>query len=210
VPEAGLSKPERAALCDLFEAVGPDAPTLCEGWTTLDLAAHLVVRERRPDTGPGLIVPIMAGWTERVRMQATRRGFDRLVNEVRSGPPRYSPLSLLDETVNGMEFFIHHEDVRRAQPGWEPRDLSPEAQQLVWKRATTGARLMMRKAPVGVVLQRPDGTIVVAKRSQPSVTVVGPPAEIALFASGRQASARVELQGDVLAVNQLKAAPLGL
>ena len=32
---------ERAAMCDTFEKFGPDAPTLCEGWTTLNLAAHL-------------------------------------------------------------------------------------------------------------------------------------------------------------------------
>src|SRR5882762_622635 len=36
---------ERRELCDLFLELGPDAPTLCEGWTTLDLAAHLVLRE---------------------------------------------------------------------------------------------------------------------------------------------------------------------
>jgi uncharacterized protein (TIGR03083 family) len=44
-----LARAERAALCDLFDEVGPDAPTLCAGWTTRDLAAHLVIRERRAD-----------------------------------------------------------------------------------------------------------------------------------------------------------------
>ncbi|MGD0448569.1 MAG: maleylpyruvate isomerase family mycothiol-dependent enzyme [Candidatus Dormibacteria bacterium] len=39
---------ERRELCDLLIQVGPDAPTLCEGWTTSDLAAHLVLRERFP------------------------------------------------------------------------------------------------------------------------------------------------------------------
>ena len=47
---------ERAALCDLFVQVGPAAPTLCEGWATYDLAAHLVIRERKPLSGPGLVM----------------------------------------------------------------------------------------------------------------------------------------------------------
>src|SRR5262249_60545235 len=45
-----------AALCDTLERVGPAAPTLCEGWTTADLAAHLVVRERKPLAGPGIVL----------------------------------------------------------------------------------------------------------------------------------------------------------
>ena len=44
---------ERAALVTTMRAVGPDAPTLCGDWTTRDLAAHLVLRERRPDAAPG-------------------------------------------------------------------------------------------------------------------------------------------------------------
>jgi hypothetical protein len=30
-------------LCDLFEELGPDAPTLLGAWTTRDLAAHVVL-----------------------------------------------------------------------------------------------------------------------------------------------------------------------
>ena len=52
---------ERAALLDLLERLGPDAPTLCEGWATHDLAAHLVVRERRPVAGPGYVFPALHG-----------------------------------------------------------------------------------------------------------------------------------------------------
>ena len=52
-----LAQQERNTLCDLFVELGSEAPTLCEGWSTADLAAHLVVRERRPDSGPGLVWP---------------------------------------------------------------------------------------------------------------------------------------------------------
>ena len=44
-----FARDERIALCDLLDETGPEAPTLCEGWRTLDLAAHLVLREHRPD-----------------------------------------------------------------------------------------------------------------------------------------------------------------
>lgn len=45
---------ERRALVATFREVGPQAPTLCEGWNTTDLAAHLVVRERRLDATAGI------------------------------------------------------------------------------------------------------------------------------------------------------------
>jgi uncharacterized protein (TIGR03085 family) len=193
-----------------LEAIGPDAPTLCEGWTTLDLAAHLVVRERRIDTGPGLVMPAFASWTDKVRATAKTRGFATLVEQIRSGPPAFSPMRWMDEAVNGMEYFIHHEDIRRAQSGWEPRELAADVEQELWKRMARGAKLAMRRAPVGVVLRSLDGSSHVARSAQPSVTVVGPAGEVALFTSGRQAAARVELEGEADAVASLRAAKLGV
>src|SRR3954469_9502817 len=43
---------ERAALADLFEEVGPDAPTCCAGWTTAHLPEPVVVCDRRPARRP--------------------------------------------------------------------------------------------------------------------------------------------------------------
>ena len=48
---------ERARLADLFDELGPEAPTLLTPWTTRDLAAHLVLREHDYVAGPGLVVP---------------------------------------------------------------------------------------------------------------------------------------------------------
>jgi uncharacterized protein (TIGR03085 family) len=207
---ASLAKSERAGLCDLLESLGPDAPTLCQGWTTLDLAAHLVVRERRPDTGPGLLIPALAGWTDKVRTAAKERGLDTLVGQIRFGPPAWSPMRLMDEAVNGMEFFIHHEDIRRAQVGWEPRVLPPDLDEALWKRVVSGAKLAMRRVRVGVMLEQPDGTSASVRSGQPSVAVIGSPSEIALFTSGRQSAARVELRGDADAVDALRSAQLGV
>lgn len=119
-----VAQRERAALVDTMRGVGPDAPTLCEGWTTRDLAAHLVVREYRPDAAPGILIPFFASHTEKVQNEAAERtDWDELLTKVASGPPLYSPLKLLDPVANVAEMFIHHEDVRRAQPDWEPRVL---------------------------------------------------------------------------------------
>jgi len=210
VNEASLAKSERILLCDLLDSVGPDAPTLCEGWTTLDLAAHLVVRERRIDSGPGLLIPALAGWTDRVRTGAKARGLQRLVEQIRTGPPVWSPMRWADNAVNGLEYFVHHEDIRRAQTGWEPRSLPSDLEDELWKRVSGGAKMSMRRAPVGVVLERPDGTSVTAREAQPSVAVVGPSGEIALFTSGRTSAARVELRGDADAVTSLRSAKLGV
>jgi uncharacterized protein (TIGR03085 family) len=120
-----LAQQERETLCELFETLGSDAPTLCAGWSNADLAAHLVVRERRPDSGPGLVWPPLASYTDKVRRSVRdRTPWMKLVERVRSGPPWL--LRPFDGPMNTVEFFIHVEDVRRAQEGWEPRKISPE------------------------------------------------------------------------------------
>ena len=128
---------ERLALCALLEETGPGAPTLCDGWTTRDLAAHLVLREHRPDAGAGVLGGPLAGHTRRVqRKMAKRTPYQRLVDEIREGPPRLSVFGLpgADERANLVEFFVHHEDVRRGSPGWEPRDIDRDLADVLWKR----------------------------------------------------------------------------
>ena len=205
-----LAQAERRELCDLLNTLGPDAPTLCEGWSTLDLAAHLVVRERRPDSGIGIVFPPASGWTERVRTGARSQGLARLVDKVRSGPPRWSFFALADGALNTIEYFVHHEDVRRAQPDWEPRSLPAMTQDELWRRLRGGARLMFRKVPGGLLLQRPDGSTHRARSGAPDVTLVGEPAELVLFAMGRGDHARVELRGDAQAVERVRRAGTGL
>ena len=64
---------ERAALVESLREHGPGAPTLCEEWTARDLAAHLVVRERRLDAAPGILVPQLAGYTELEKVEIARK-----------------------------------------------------------------------------------------------------------------------------------------
>ena len=152
------SRDERLALCALLDETGPDAPTLCEGWTTGDMAAHLVLRERRPDAAAGVAGGPLAGYTARVQQRLKdRTPFPDLVRMIRSGPPRLSVMALpgVDERANAVEFFVHHEDVRRGAPGWEPRELGRGESDMLWRRLRL-ARFMLRKAPVGVELARDD------------------------------------------------------
>ncbi|AMW09912.1 MULTISPECIES: TIGR03085 family metal-binding protein [Streptomyces] len=199
------AKRERLLLADLLETAGPDAPTLCEGWTTRDLAAHVVVRERRPDAAGGMLIKQLAPRLDKVMAEYTDKPYEELIQLIRTGPPRFSPFSLkpVDEASNIIEFYVHTEDVRRAQPDWSPRDLDPVFQDALWSRLERTARLMGRGVPTGLVLRRPDGQTAVAHRGTPVVTVTGEPSELVLFSYGRQSAAKVDLDGDENAIAKL-------
>ena len=217
------AREERLALCALLDKLGPDQPTLCEGWRTGDLAAHLVLRERRPDAGLGMLGGPLAARTRRIQAQLkARTTYPRLIELIRSGPPRTSVFAIpgADAQANSVELFVHHEDVRRAQPGWEPRTLDAGMSELLWRRLRL-ARLMLRKAPVGVELARddqPDGppgraagpVRITAKARAPMVTVSGTPAELTLWTFGRTGVARVALAGSDPDVAALSAADWGI
>ena len=205
------SREERLALCALLEKTGPDAPTLCAGWTTGDLAAHLVLREYRPDAAAGVLGGPLAGHTARVQRRIRERTpFPDLVQMIRSGPPRLSFLAIpgIDERTNAVEYFVHHEDVRRGVPDWEPREVSSGESGMLWHRLRT-ARWMLRRAPVGVELAREDAGAdgqayrITAKNATPTVTVVGTPAELTMWVMGRTTAARVRLDGTEAAVSKL-------
>lgn len=207
------AREERAALSDLLTEAGPDAPTLCEGWRTTDLAAHLVLRERRPDAAAGVLGGPLAGYTRRVQRALTARTpYPQLVARFRAGPPAASPFSIpgVDDRANAVEFFVHHEDVRRARSGWAPREISAGFAEELWRRLRL-ARFLLRKAPVGVELVRddlgdaPDGgrVRITARARTPVVTVTGGPAELVLWAYGRSTAALVRFDGAEPAVRAL-------
>jgi uncharacterized protein (TIGR03085 family) len=201
-----LAQEERGTICDLLLEYGADAPTLCEGWLAVDLAAHLVVRERRPDSGPGLVWPRLADYTEKVRRtERDRVPFEKLVETVRRGPPLL--LRPFDGPMNTVEFFIHVQDLRRARDGWEPRALSPELTDALWARVGPGG--MAKKVPATIVIVSP-GRDAKEAGSGPRLTLAGDPGELTMFGAGRQAAARVEIDGDEALVAQLRTAKLGV
>ncbi|MFB9513472.1 TIGR03085 family metal-binding protein [Streptomyces purpureus] len=199
------AKRERLLLADLLEAAGPDALTLCDGWQTQDLAAHVVVRERRPDAAAGVLLPVLKERLERVQAEFASKPYEELIQLIRTGPPRMSPFTIkqVDEGANTVEFYVHAEDVRRAQRDWTARELDPVFADVLWARLERSARVLCRRAPVGLVLRRPNGQTVVAHRGTPVVTVSGEPGELVMFAFGRQDAARVDIEGDKDAIDRL-------
>ena len=209
------SRVERLALCDLFDELGPDQPTLCEGWSTYDLAVHLYVREADPMAGPGIMIAALAETTQRRMKRAKERySFTEVVDKVRNGPPPISIYAFpkFGHQLNTSEYFVHHEDVRRAQPTYDIRTLPADQEAGLWKSIRLGAKTLTRKAPSGLVLRLPDGTTSVAKRPTElgSVTITGAPAELVLFCMGRQQVADVKLDGDAETVERLRSASFGV
>lgn len=207
-----LAQSERTALCDLALEVGPDAPTLAGDWTVKDLVVHLLVRESSP-AAVGIVVQPLAVLTERTSRRLARQDLAVLVERLRKGPPFYSPFGLapLDKMLNTVEFFVHHEDIRRAQGGWEPRELPERAQDTLWKLVGVLGKGLVRTAKVGVVLERSDTSERTILKDAPAAVIVrGLPAELVMFVYGRQQQARVELLGDDADVAALTGADLGI
>ncbi|HSE08920.1 MAG TPA: TIGR03085 family metal-binding protein [Nocardioidaceae bacterium] len=206
-----LARTERAALCDLALELGPDAPTLSGDWTTKDLVVHLLVREGSP-AAIGIVVPQLGGLTDRASRRLARHDLADLVARLRKGPPIWSPLNIgpLDHAANTIEFFVHHEDLRRARAEWQPRTFSDRDQNLLWKLLQVLGKGLVREAKVGVVLERSDTSERAVLKDAPGAVVVrGLPGELVLFVYGRKPQARVELVGDESDVDLLSGTDLG-
>jgi uncharacterized protein (TIGR03085 family) len=210
-----LARTERAALVDLLDQLGPDAPTLCGDWTTRDLAAHLTVRERRPDTLPGIAIDAFAGRTKSVQDSYAERDYAELVRLVRTGPGRLSLFSLpgVDKLANTTEYVVHHEDVRRAQSGWQPRELPRKVQDTIWKALAARAPMSYKGLGHSVELRRTDRPEVpplAASSGGSPATIAGEPLELLLYSFGRREHAKVTITGDTSAVNALRGADLSV
>jgi uncharacterized protein (TIGR03085 family) len=207
-----LDARERSELCDLFLAIGPDAPTLCEGWTTFDLAAHLVVRENDPRGGLVILGgDRFAALEGRLMGGARGQGYEQLVERLRSGPPLFPwRLPGLRGALNMTEWFVHHEDVRRAN-GRGPRGDRPDLDAALWTILRRTAWLMLRGVSgAGVALEAHGFGEVPARGRGPSARVTGAPQELVLFLNGRRGHAEVEITGPDDAVAALARAKLGI
>ncbi len=204
-------------MCAGLLAAGPSAPTLCEGWTTHDLAVHLWVRENDPVGASGIVIGALSGVTER-RMAETkaRWSYRDLIHRLEEGPTRWSVFAIpgFDEQANAVEYFVHHEDVRRAGPQpAAPRQLDAATQEAMWKRLRLMGRALFRRSPVGIVLERSDeagAEPIRAMPGNPTVTLLGTPSELMLYAYGRGAVADVRAVGDEAALAQIRDADLSL
>ena len=189
---------ERRHLVQLMRDLGPDAPTLCEGWSTKDLAAHIAIRERRPDAAIGIIAKAASRHTNNVMASYANKPWKELLHLVEEGAPIWNPLGLpnLDSAVNLFEMFVHHEDVRRAASDWKQRSLHAELDDALWKRMASSGKLMWRRAKVGIVLDNGTSQIVVKSASNGrTVMISGSTADLVLLTYGRKAIS-VDYSGD--------------
>lgn len=199
-----LAARERDALCDLVLSVGADAPTRCAGWSAKDLVIHLLVRERRPWTTLGDVLPSLVQSTAGASAALADRDLASLVTQLRSVPLALAPV---DPLLNGMELFVHHEDVRRAQPDWTVRSLSGRDEGHLWLAAATLGRLQVRRAGVPVVIESGARRAVLRRGDEP-VVVSGPVSEVLLLLCGRPAVTGLSFDGPAEKVQRLRAAKL--
>ncbi|MET1058870.1 MAG: TIGR03085 family metal-binding protein [Nocardioides sp.] len=205
-----LARLERQQLCDAALAEGPDAPTLCGDWDVRALLAHLLVRERSPLGAAGIQVAPLAPLTDRAMDKASARDFPDLVAAVRNARTPLA-LPLVDDVVNTLEFFVHHEDIRRARAGWEPRTLPRAEESALWTAIKVGGRGLARPAGVPVTIRRADGGATATLRGGADpVVVTGLPSEIVLFLFGRRETRGLTLTGPETAIAALSSADLGI
>lgn len=206
-----LARRERSGLADTAAEVGEDAPTLCGDWTVRELLAHLIVRESSIVGAPGILVPALSSLTDREMDRIGKWEFSDLVAKVRK-PALLSPSNLtpFDSLINRAEFFIHHEDIRRAQPDWTVRQLSSSDQESLWQVAKMLGGKLVSQAEVPVVLQRTDdGQALAVRKGENPVIVAGEPSEILLFCYGRDQMV-AELSGPEESVTALRTSDKGI
>ena len=104
----------------------------------------------------GITFSPMAGLTERAMARAARAPFPDMVKKLYD--PGLTPYRLpgVERLTNLLEYFVHHEDLRRAQPGWEPRELPAADEDELWKLLPGSAKLATRKVGVPIVVRRSD------------------------------------------------------
>ncbi|MDR1999881.1 MAG: TIGR03085 family protein [Frankiaceae bacterium] len=199
---------ERRELAETLRRAGPAAPTLCEGWTAADLAAHLVLRGRSPRYALALARDPAAA-TRQGRELADRLGYPALIERIeRIGPLSPARIGAADDAVNLIEYVVHHEDVRRAGGDWVPRALPADRQAALWRALRVGARTLFRRSLAGLSMQWAPGPGdapgpgglggaggPALRGAHPQLWVRGAPVELVLVAWGRTGVAQVELDG---------------
>lgn len=204
---SSLARSERAELCDLMLEVGPQAPTLDEGWEVLDLAAHLVVREHDPWATPGIALGGPFATVTAVAMERRRRqGLERLVEIIRKGIPVWWKVAPSGAHLN--EYFIHHEDVRRAN-GRGPRQDRPDLDEGLARLVRVSGTILLRRADIGVDLVW-HGGVLYRHGDEPRAVLSGPPGELLLYLSGRRSASEAVVGGDPQAAEVLATTNLSL
>jgi len=184
-----ISKSERQGLVETLKALGPDAPTLCEGWMTKHLLAHLIMRETEPVNASGILLKGRQKQTQN-RLEELSTHFESNLSKLMSGPPLWNPMRYLDKWVNALEMLIHHEDVLRAQPNWQRRKFTESETKELDFLLKIAPRFLVRGAkvlPTLVVGELPTTGRIILRGDQ---------VDLLLFLAGRQSASTVSIEGD--------------
>ena len=199
---------EQQALAATLREVGPEHDTLCAGWRSRHLAAHLYLRAHQPWQLLGL--PGTAGVDELAEECRDPARYEQVIDDFLAQPRwpwRVARLGGMDEATNLVEYVVHHEDVRRSgdDPA-APRSVPPQMSAAIWSKFARMSAGFYLAAPVGVVLAVP-GDPRRQRRVRPGgdpVRVVGAPTEQALYAMGRRDQAQIELRGSTTQVRRFR------
>ncbi|WP_084677336.1 maleylpyruvate isomerase family mycothiol-dependent enzyme [Yaniella halotolerans] len=194
----------RAAFVAALYAAGPNEPTLVDQWQTQHLAASVYLRENPHQVtsrASGTSSATMNTAIEKLAEESSsRKAFYNLVRKIGDGAESQSAgqrPSLFKRIRNSMkqrrheteslllEFFVHTEDIRRAQSRWAPRKLSDTYASALFEQLREQARKYYGNAKTGYVLVRTNGERIVAKRGTTLTYVTGPAGELVLHALGR-------------------------
>ena len=195
---------ERQAFVASLRTAGPEARTLLEGWTALDLAAHVAATEqlRGVPTFLGRRAIARFGWRlndtfEPIMAFDRRRYAGRGFDEALARLSRPIPGLLLTRRVLPVAVFeivVHHEDLRRGAGPAPPRspevDVLPSIEWLVWYQ-----RRLLDGSPVRVQLADGRAREFPGGRAERPLSLHGPALEVLLWLAGRQEVADVEVDG---------------
>lgn len=192
---------ECPAVGETILSLGADAPTV---WPGLPVKAYLVnmLTRSHPRT-LGKRGDELSTWS-----------LEALVEQLGRRPDRRVPWPIRNHLL-GASLFIVHEDIRRAQPGWEPRPLSFDDQfALGFGLVTRGKELKDAGVPTVVRPQlthappgAPPPPEIRLIRGPDPVIVSGPVGELVLYCYARGSFARdVSLDGSPEKVEKLRSA----
>lgn len=155
----------RNQLVSVLLRTGPGQPTLCEGWNTEHMVAHLVLRETRPDIAAGVVIPPLASRTDRKTEELAGqltdgRSYMEAVEKFGSANAPQRRNETVDYGMNFAEYVIHREDVLRGSPastemnGAESRIEGEDER--IWKTIGSQGKMFAKDYPDGLTVVGTD------------------------------------------------------
>lgn len=182
--------------CDALAEVAATAPTLCEGWDAHELAVHIWVIKHDPLSWPGIPLSSFAGLTRRRAKNFRQRWpYEELLKKLRreSGAIASLPFDGRQGHRHALgEFYIHTEDVRRAN-NFPRSTQTSETEAALWLRTREAGRYLWPRNQAAICFNSPGQESFTVGRGAPVTQVSGLPSEVFLWLYGRNEVADVDV-----------------